>query len=111
MNETASGTFIKVDFRYFISLALQNKIPWQSLPAILQDFTQTVVESKQVIKVLLKKLQELHLELEKYKKESNQNEEKKRKRRKDTISNWHCTYCGDGYRKVAICSRGYYFFW
>ena len=76
MNETASsGTFIKVDFRYFISLALQNKIPWQSLPAILQDFTQTAVESKQVIKVLLKKLQELHSELEKYKKESNQNEE------------------------------------
>ena len=34
-----------------------------------------MVESKQVIKVLLKKLQELHLELEKYKKESNQNEE------------------------------------
>ena len=25
-------------------------------------------------------------------------EKKKRKRRKDTISNWHCTYCGDGYK-------------
>ena len=54
---------VKVDFRYFISLALNNKLAWQSLPSILSDFTPTVEDSKEVIEVLLKELEKLHSEL------------------------------------------------
>ena len=54
---------VKVDFRYFISLALQNKLGWQSLPSILSDFTPTLQDSKEVIEVLLKELEKLHSEL------------------------------------------------
>ena len=54
---------VKVDFRYFISLALQNKLAWQSLPSILSDFTPTLEDSKEVIEVLLNKLEKVHSEL------------------------------------------------
>ena len=35
----------KVDFKYFMSLAMQDKIPWTSLPSILTAFTQTLADS------------------------------------------------------------------
>ena len=76
---------------YFVSLALQNTMPWTTLPTILKDLAPTLDEAKEVIDILLKELETLHStlqmkhqELEKYQsrdevltdiavKESNQN--------------------------------------
>ena len=57
--------FRKVDFRYFITLAMQDKIPWTSLLPILTAFTQSLSDSNQVIEVLLCELERLKLELQK----------------------------------------------
>ena len=59
ISDTRVGDEIKVDFRYFISLALEKKISWRSLPSILEDFIPTLEKSKEVIGVLLKELQKL----------------------------------------------------
>ena len=53
-----------VQFDYFISLALQNNLPWNSLTLILDDLTPTLSKSKDVVKVLLEELQRLHLKLQ-----------------------------------------------
>ena len=68
-------SIVKVDFRYFISLALKNKLAWQSLPSILSDFTPTLEDSKEVIEVLIKELEKLHSELSRTRKVSNETSE------------------------------------
>ena len=78
MDESKEGqqrSNVKVDFRYFISLALQNKLGWQSLPSILSDFTPTLQDSKEVIEVLLKELEKLHSELSRTRKVSDETSE------------------------------------
>ena len=60
---------IKVDFRYFITSALQKKITWEALDHFLNDLTPTLATSKQVIKVLLKELQKLQSELQDFRNE------------------------------------------
>ena len=54
---------VKVDFRYFISLALDNKFAWQLLPSILNDFSPTLETAKEVIEVLVEELKKLHSQL------------------------------------------------
>ena len=66
--------FRKVDFRYFITFALQNKITWEVLDHFLNDLTPTLATSKQVIKVLLKELEKLQTELQKVQTERTNNE-------------------------------------
>ena len=65
INDAKVAEEIKVDFRYFISLALNDKIPWTSLLPILTAFTQSLADSNQVIEVLLCELERLKLELQK----------------------------------------------
>ena len=65
MVQEISNENIKVDFTYFITSALQNKITWEVLDHFLNDLTPTLATSKQVIKVLLKELQKHQLELQK----------------------------------------------
>ena len=60
-----SNENIKVDFGYFITSALQNKITWEFLDNFLNDVTPNLATSKQVIKMLLKELQKLQSELQK----------------------------------------------
>ena len=74
MAQEISNENIKVDFRYFISSALQNKITWEALDHFLNDLTPTLATSKQVIKVLLKELQKLHFELQEIQTEKTDNE-------------------------------------
>ena len=74
MVQEISNENIKVDFRYFITSALQNKITWEVLDHFLNDLTPTLATSKQVIKVLLKELQKLHLELQEIRNERIDNE-------------------------------------
>ena len=49
----------KLNFRYFIKMALQKKISWDTLLVFLDDLTPTLVQSKQAIEVLVKELQTL----------------------------------------------------
>ena len=42
------GRKVNVDFGYFISLALKNKLAWRNLPSIIEDFTPTLETSKEV---------------------------------------------------------------
>ena len=53
---------LKIDFKYYISSAIQNKITWEALDHFLDDLTPTLATSKHVIKVLLKELQKLQSE-------------------------------------------------
>ena len=52
------------DFTYFISLALENKLPWKSLETIFNDWTPTLPKAKKLIEVLLKELQMLQTKLQ-----------------------------------------------
>ena len=74
MAQEISNENIKVDFRYFITSALQNKITWEVLDHFLNNLTPTLATSKQVIKVLLKELQKLHFELQEIQTEKTDNE-------------------------------------
>ena len=52
------------DFTYFISLALENKLPWNSLETILNDWTPNLPKAKKLIEIMLKELQILHSKLQ-----------------------------------------------
>ena len=47
----------KVNFRYFIKLAIQKEITWNALEDLLNDLTPTLIKSKHLNKALLKELQ------------------------------------------------------
>ena len=73
MEEESNNTLNKVtinDFCYLIDMALQNKIPWKSFSSFLMDITQSLEDSKQVMKILLEKLEALHFKLIKKEKET-----------------------------------------
>ena len=57
MEESKSET--KLNFRYFIQMALQKKIYWETFLVFLDDLTPTLIQSKQAIEVLVKELQKL----------------------------------------------------
>ena len=66
MDEVPSNTLKKVtisDFCYLIDMALENKIPWKSFGSFLIDITQSLEDSRQVMKILLEKLEALHFKL------------------------------------------------
>ena len=50
---------------YFVGLALQNTMSWNTLPIILKDLAPTLDEAKEVIDILLKELETLHSILQK----------------------------------------------
>ena len=54
----------KSNFEYFIKMALQKKISWETLMVFLDDLTPTLVQSKQAIEVLVKELQSLQSKLQ-----------------------------------------------
>ena len=47
----------KVNFKYFIKLAIQKEITWSALEDLFDDLTPTLIKSKQLNKALLKELQ------------------------------------------------------
>ena len=59
MAQDISTEDIKVDFKYFINSALQNKITWEALYHFLNDLTPSLTTSNKVIKILLKELQRI----------------------------------------------------
>ena len=47
----------KVNFKYFIKLAIQKEITWNALEGLFDDLTPTLIKSKQLNKALLEELQ------------------------------------------------------
>ena len=65
-------------FKYSIQMALQNKFSWTTLASMLDQMTPTVGQSKELVRVLLKELQNLqkkHQELIADKIHRNENDE------------------------------------
>ena len=50
----------KVEFANLIALALKKSIPWNTLSVFIDSTTLNEEQSKDVIKILLKKLEQLH---------------------------------------------------
>ena len=46
-------------FRNSINLALQDKMTWSTLSLLLEDMAPTLIECKQLVKVLLEELQNI----------------------------------------------------
>ena len=63
------STVCKTDFSYFVRMAVQNNIPWESLEMILKDLTPSLNETREVISILLKELETLQLALKEKDKE------------------------------------------
>ena len=59
----------KIDFSYFIRMALQDNMAWKTLAMILKDLTPTLDETREVISILLKELEALQLALKEKDKE------------------------------------------
>ena len=53
----------KVDFRYFITLALRNELYWKTLKCILEDLTTDFTKSKQLNGILLEEIEKLQEKL------------------------------------------------
>ena len=66
-----TGKFI-IDTEYFIQLAMQKQIPWNSLTFMLTDLTTNLDISKQVIRSLVQELEKLALKGETDKHKTNQ---------------------------------------
>ena len=56
---------VKNDFSFYISMALQDRLPWKTLATIFNDVAPTLNETREIINMLLKKLETLHLDLNK----------------------------------------------
>ena len=63
------STIYKTDFSYFVRMALKNDMPWKTLAIILKELTPTLVETREVICILLKELEKLQSTLKKKDKE------------------------------------------
>ena len=63
------STVYKTDFSYFVRMALENNIPWKTLAIILKELNPTLIETREVIGILLKELETLHLTLKEKDKE------------------------------------------
>ena len=55
----------KTDFSYFVTMTLQNRMPWKMLSSNLFNLAPTLNETKEIILILLKELETLHLILQK----------------------------------------------
>ena len=70
----------KTEFSYYVSKALQNRMPWKTLAMLLNDVAPTLDETREIISILLKELETLHFlfqekqeELKKYQDKSGTN--------------------------------------
>ena len=81
---TSCETDKSLDFKYFINLALMNKLPWDSLVFVLKDLTTTLEKSNEVIEVLVQELQKLQIDLQN---SSNQTENSAKQIETKTIVN------------------------
>ena len=53
----------KTDFSYFVTMTLQNRMPWKMLSSILINLAPTLDETRKIICILLRELESLHCTL------------------------------------------------
>ena len=63
-------------FSHFVEMALQNTMPWKTLAILLKDFAPTLDETREIINILLNKLETLNSELQDNQKELKKYEDK-----------------------------------
>ena len=51
----------KTDFSYFVNMALEDRLPWKTFTMLLNDVAPTLNETREIISLLLKELESLHL--------------------------------------------------
>ena len=51
----------QTDFSYLVKMALQNRLPWKNLAMLLNDDTLTLIETREVISILMKELESLNV--------------------------------------------------
>ena len=51
----------KNDFYLYVRMALQDRMPWKTLAMLLNDVAPTLTETREIISILLKELETLHL--------------------------------------------------
>ena len=51
----------QTDFSYLVKMALQNRLPWRNLAMLLNDDTLTLIETREVISILMKELESLNV--------------------------------------------------
>ena len=54
----------KYDFSHFVSMALQNTMPWPTLSMLFKDLAPTLRETREIIGILLKELEALQSTLQ-----------------------------------------------
>ena len=59
-----SKRILKLDFEYFITMAMQGKISWDTLLVFLDDLTSTLGKSKDLNVILVKEHHQLHMKLQ-----------------------------------------------
>ena len=64
VNTKATTEKFTIDPEYFIQLAIQKEMPWNTLAFMLTDLTNSLDRSKQVIRVLVKELEKWVLKVE-----------------------------------------------
>ena len=57
------------DFSHFVELTLRNRMPWKTLNSLLKDLAPTLNETREIICILLKELENLQSSLQKKEKE------------------------------------------
>ena len=67
---------VELDHKYFITLALENKIDWSALKFIIESLTPTLVKSKEVNRFLLKELEKFHIKFQSLEKPQSRNNDK-----------------------------------
>ena len=59
----------KTDFSYFVTMTLQNRMPWKMLSSILFNLAPTLNETREIVSILLKELETLQSTLQKKEKD------------------------------------------
>ena len=54
----------KTDFSYYIKMALLQRMPWKTLESLLIDVAPTLIETREIISILLRELETLQLTLQ-----------------------------------------------
>ena len=83
----------KYDFSHFVSMALQNTMPWQTLSMLFKDLAPTLNETREIIGILLKELEALQSTLktkekllEEYQRENDSFEETELRKVQDDVT-------------------------
>ena len=91
----------KVNFEYFIRLAIQKEITWNALEDLFDDLTPTLIKSKQLNKALLKELQNQNQNLAQVEFQQDNDEEWHQSNVKFNTYVMNCMICDETFTNVS----------